>query len=89
MATFRGPGPVVALEATISLSEGELRAIDALAGYGTDAFLKVFYEKMGEHYMKPHEGGLRSLFETINREGKTLLYKVDEARKVIKETPKS
>jgi hypothetical protein len=25
----------------------------------------VFYEKLGEHYLKPHEAGLKTLFEKI------------------------
>ncbi len=50
---------------TLQLSEDEAGALDALAGYGADAFLKVFYKYMGEHYMRPHEAGLRSLFATI------------------------
>jgi hypothetical protein len=39
--------------------------LDALAGYGAEAFLKHFYEKLGKSYMEPHEKGLRSLFQSI------------------------
>lgn len=80
MATFRGPGPVVTLEATITLREDELRALDAIAGYGTDKFLEVFYEKMGSAYLRPHEAGLRNLFTSVVRDGRTLLAKADRAR---------
>jgi hypothetical protein len=39
----------VEITATLNLTEGELRALDALAGYGADAFLKAFYVKLGQH----------------------------------------
>lgn len=59
--------PIVTVEASMTLDEGELSALDALVGYGTDAFLKVFYKEMGEAYLKPHEKSLRSLFEKIRQ----------------------
>lgn len=48
---------------TLEVTEDELHALGALAGYGTDKFLKAFYEKMGKSYLEPHAKGLRSLFE--------------------------
>ncbi len=57
--------PTVKMQITIVLSEDEAGALDALAGYGTDAFLKVFYEHMGKAYLKPFEAGLRSLFDSV------------------------
>lgn len=50
----------------IVITEAQMRALDALAGYGTDEFLKCFYEKMGKAYLEPHEKGLRQLFDSIN-----------------------
>ena len=32
------------------LTKGEAQALDALAGYGSDAFLNVFYENMAKTY---------------------------------------
>lgn len=55
--------PVIEAHATITLNEAEMGALDALAGYGTDTFLRVFYKEMGKSYLEPHEAGLRSLFE--------------------------
>lgn len=55
----------VDVKATMVLSEVELRALDALVGYGIEPFLKVFYEKLGKHYLQPHEEGLRALFKNI------------------------
>ena len=56
---------IVTVESYLTLDEGELAALAALVGYGDDAFLRVFYEKMGETYLKPHEKSLRSLFAKI------------------------
>lgn len=61
-----GSRGVVSSEITIVLSEAEAGALDALAGYGADSFLAVFYEKLGKAYMEPYEAGLRSLFEAVN-----------------------
>ena len=67
------------------LTEIEARALEAMVGYGIDPFLKVFYEHMGQHYMKPYEAGLRSLFKTINEEVKTQPYHVDIIKRKIKD----
>lgn len=50
---------------TLALSEEEAAALDALVGYGVNEFLKVFYKELGEAYLKPHENGLRSLFDSV------------------------
>lgn len=52
----------------ITISDKEAGALDALAGYGTDQFLDVFYAHLGKSYLKPYEEGLRLLFETIKKE---------------------
>lgn len=57
--------PRVELDVDIRLTLHEVLALEALVGYGVEPFLKVFYEKMGRHYLQPHERGIRSLFETI------------------------
>jgi hypothetical protein len=74
--------PKVEVTATMSFSEAELRALDALVGYGSDAFLKVFYEKLGKHYMQPHEAGLRTLFESVRGVVPGILSRTDDARRV-------
>ena len=47
------------------LTEGEVRALDALVGYGFDNFIKMFYSGLGKHYMEPYENDLRQLFDKI------------------------
>jgi hypothetical protein len=64
MATLGSRGHIVG-KITLVLDEEEAAALEALAGYGTKPFLKVFYEKMGRAYLEPHERGLVSLFEAI------------------------
>jgi len=74
--------PKVEVSATMLFNEAELRALDALVGYGVDPFLKVFYEKLGKHYMQPHEAGLRTLFESVRQIVPSILGRTDDARRV-------
>lgn len=74
--------PAVEVSATMEFSEVELRALDALVGYGFDGFIKVFYEKMGKHYMQPHEAGMRSVFKSISSSVPDILSRADDARSV-------
>ena len=63
------------------LTENELRALDALVGYGFDNFIKHFYG-LGKHYMEPYENDLRQLFakvESLRPE----LANIDAARKAL------
>lgn len=78
--------PEVTATATFLLDEEEMRALDALTGYGIDPFLKVFYEKMGAHYLKPHEEGLRSLFKSVREAIPRILDRATEAREVFEGT---
>jgi hypothetical protein len=64
MARIEGR-PTISSTVVIALTEEEAGALDALAGYGSDAFLKAFYVHMGEAYLKPYEKGLRSLFDAV------------------------
>ncbi|MFY1963370.1 hypothetical protein [Achromobacter xylosoxidans] len=73
--------PHVETRATIELSEVEMRALDAMIGYGIEPFLEVFYKHLGKHYMQPHEGGMRSLFKTIGQDIPAVLDRADAARK--------
>ncbi len=72
--------PHVETRATIELSEMEMRALDALIGYGIQPFLDVFYKNLGKHYMQPCEAGLRSLFKTLGSEIPNVLRRADAAR---------
>jgi hypothetical protein len=73
----------VKIVATIELTEGDLRALEALAGYGDDAFLKAFYVKLGMHYMKPFERDLRGLFARIRSTVPKALQAVLAAREAL------
>jgi hypothetical protein len=82
------PRVAITYTCTLVLSESEMRALDALAGYGDDAFLKAFYKDLGTHYLKPHEAGLRSLFAAIRHDGHLQLADIDLSRTVIAEAMK-
>ncbi len=71
----------VVVNVILELTEGEARALDALAGYGVDQFIEVFYEKLGRHYLEPYEKDLRNLFEVIRNEVPGIAQKADNARK--------
>jgi hypothetical protein len=73
--------PKVNVSITLELDEEEARALDALIGYGNDQFIKVFYEHMGTAYLKPHEKGLRTLFDCIRDVIPCTLARIDSARK--------
>ena len=90
MAKLEGKAEI-AVSISITLSEAEMGALDALAGYGTDEFLKVFYEKMGRSYLEPYEKGLRSLFDAV-RNGPcnvgSVLNRARDARKAFNGEPR-
>lgn len=73
--------PQVTVSANFTVNEAELRALDALAGYGDDAFIKMFYDKLGQSYMKPHEAGLREFLLSIRAIAGGIISRTDAARK--------
>lgn len=73
----------VSITATLTLNEGQLRALDALAGYGDEAFLKAFYVKLGKHYMQPFERDLRELFALVRSDVGPAIKGIKEARKAM------
>lgn len=83
MAELKAYKPSVTLEATFTLDEQEIAALDAIAGYGVDAFIETFYEKMGASYLKPHEAGLRRFLEAVMCTAGPALSSAAEARKIL------
>jgi hypothetical protein len=79
MAQIEGK-PKIELMVTIALTESEARAVDAMAGYGDDAFVKAFYDHLGQHYMKPHEQGLRTFLKSVRQCLPSVLGRADAAR---------
>lgn len=69
------------IRVNLELTEVEARALDALIGYGFEPFKEVFYEKLGKHYMQPHENGLKSLFEAVKTQVVPTLNKMDKIKK--------
>lgn len=79
--------PTIELKVTFALTEPEARAFDALVGYGDDAFIKHFYEGLGQAYLKQHEQGLRSLFKSVREQLPYVLSRADRARKAFQDEP--
>lgn len=74
--------PRIQLLVNFEVSEAEARALDALAGYGDDAFVSAFYEKLGEAYMKKHEAGLRQFLKSVRDCVHPAIAQIEDARKV-------
>ena len=72
--------PRVTIDVQLTLTESEARALEALASYNDDVFIKHFYDKFGHTYLKPHEDGLRSLFGSVRKLIPRILKRADEAR---------
>lgn len=73
--------PKLDLRLVFTVDESEARALEALAGYGDNAFIKVFYEHLGSTYMSKHEDGLRSFLISIREILPIILARQDQARK--------
>lgn len=71
----------VELTAVVTMNESEIMALDGILGYNVDTFLKVFYEKMGEAYVKPYEKGVRSLHTNLKGKVSTIKSEMEDARK--------
>lgn len=71
----------VKVEAKFTVTEGELRALEALAGYGDDAFIEMFYKNLGKTYLQPHEQHLRDFLKSIRSIAVPILSRTDAARK--------
>lgn len=65
---------------TLTISESEARALNALTVYGFDDFVRVFYEHLGKTYLEPHQAGLKLLFDTVRTELPKQLKRIDQTR---------
>ena len=78
----------VAFAINFELTIKEAKALEAIAGYGVDAFLEVFYPKMGKHYLKANEDDFRALLVKIQSSLPNEIAKIDAAEKAISEALK-
>lgn len=69
----------LAVDITLTLTEGETRALEAICGYGPKEFKAWFYKNLGEAYLQPHEKHIDSLFDKARSLGMQLS-KVDKVR---------
>jgi len=70
------------LEVTITLNYQQAKALEAMASYGADPFLKVFKEKLGKSYIEPYEEGVHSLFDEIKGAGRPINKAIQECEKL-------
>jgi len=75
-------GVEVHFKTKITISECAGRALDALVGYGDDAFIEAFKKNLGTHYIRDHEKGLKEFFSIVRKEVIPQLHTVDNLRKM-------
>lgn len=73
----------VDMKITLTLTENEARALHVLVGYGFEPFIKVFYEKLGKHYLEPYHKECKNLFDVIYQSLPEQLGKFDKMREII------
>jgi hypothetical protein len=78
---------IIEVDMNISLfiSKEEAKALHGIVGYGADAFLEVFYPKLGKSYLQDHEVAMRTLFAKLFEELPREISKIEKAEKQIKE----
>lgn len=74
--------PKVECDCTIRLTEGEMRFLDALVGYGWGSFIAEFRAKLGVSYIRDYEKDGKELFETLRATIPPILRRTDDARAV-------
>jgi hypothetical protein len=73
--------PNIKFTINLQITEGELKALDGIAGYGDDAFIKVFKEGLGESYIRDHKGDLCIFLRSVRDQAPGILKNI----KTIKE----
>lgn len=76
--------PKLGVTVSFEIDEEESRALDAMAGYGDEVFLKAFYGTLGDAYMKRHEAGLRRFLASIRDVVSPALVRIEKARLLLK-----
>lgn len=71
-----------------TLTLGEAKALESIAGYGVDSFLQVFYPKLGKSYLKANEADFRALLERIQASLPKEISKIEAATHAINEALK-
>jgi hypothetical protein len=71
----------ITFQATVTVDREMMGALDALVGYGDDAFIKAFKEKLGVAYIGPYETGLKRFFKAIRDEVLPAFHDVQQAER--------
>ena len=75
--------PVLHYEITLSLTEQDCFALDAISGYDIDAFITNFYQGLGTAYLKPQEDNLRSLMKNLREIMPGVVSKINNDKRLI------
>ena len=77
---------LVSSDVWMKFTPKEAQLLSDIAGYGAEAFLKVFKEKLGTTYIKQHEEAIKPLFDKLYQEFKFHDAKLEAVKKLIEET---
>lgn len=75
--------PSLKFSFTLELDEEEAKALEALTKYGTDEFIRFFYERLGRECLQKYEPGLRRLFSVAKQQLPPWFKKIEDFRKMI------
>jgi hypothetical protein len=79
--------PTVTCECSLRLTEGEMRFLDALVGYGWKSFIEVFEGKLGKAYIEAHKASGEEFFAAVRSQIPAILRRADAARAAFNPTP--
>ena len=75
---------VIDSDVWIKFTAKEALLLSDIAGYGAEAFLKVFKEKLGKHYIEQHEEAIFPLFDKLFQELRFHHGKLERVKEAIK-----
>lgn len=73
----------VTYEVSLTLTEVEARALDAIFCYGVEglnSWLESYYKMLGKHYLEPHKAGVITLGEALRNQLVPGLKRIDKMR---------
>jgi len=74
------PNASIEMSMTVTLTEAEVRALNAIMGYGVASFLKAISSQLSEALPRAHEAGIRSLFDTLQPQCVNAIKRAEAAR---------
>lgn len=74
--------PTITCNATMQLTEGEMRFLDAMVGYGWKSFIETFEKHMGQSYVRDYKAHGEEFFNSVRAQIPAILNRTNDARAV-------